>query len=73
LLDDRQRGIKNQILKLLETTGAQRINFGDMGKITYNEDKNKNRTLLLNTKSIMPLKDRAEQEFNKLNFDLKNL
>ena len=73
LLDDRQRGIKNQILKLLETTGAQRINFGDMGKITYNEDKNKNRTLLLNTKSIMPLKDRAEQEFSKLNFDLKNL
>lgn len=71
IMDDRQRGIKNQVLKLLETTGAQSIKFGDLGRITYNEDKNKSRTLLFNTKSILPLKEKAEQEVSKIDFNLK--
>jgi hypothetical protein len=71
LLDDKQRGIKNRILKILETSGAQKIDFGGMGKITFNADKNGNRTLRVDTKPLMPLQDRADKEYLKIDFNLK--
>lgn len=70
-LDDRQRGFKNTIMDLFVKTGAQEINFGGMGKITYYPDKNGDRSLKVLTKPLMPLKDRAEKEYEKIDFNLK--
>jgi hypothetical protein len=71
LLDDKQRGFKNKILKILETTGSQQINFGDMGRISYLPNKNDDRTLRVDTKPIFPIKEVAENEYAKINFNLK--
>jgi hypothetical protein len=70
-LDDKQRGFKNNIMKLFTDTGAQEIDFGGMGKITYRPDKNGDRSLKVLTKPLMPLKNRAESEYNKIDFNLK--
>ncbi len=71
LLDEKQTGIKNRILKQLAEAEATMISFGEAGKITFNENKNKQRTLLINTKSLYDIKGRVETEFGKLNLSLK--
>ncbi len=69
LLDSKQVYIKNKLMKLLESTGAQEISFDALGKVTYAADKNGKRTLRVATK-ISPQKSQVEEEFNKLNLKL---
>jgi len=71
LLDEKQTGIKNRILKLLTDTGATKISFGEAGQITFNENKNKQRTLLINTKALYDIKGITQTEFDKLDFTIK--
>lgn len=73
LLDEKQTGIKNRFLKTLEATGAAEITFDALGKITFNADKNGKRTLRIDTKSLYPIKQKAEDEFNKIDFNLNPL
>lgn len=74
LLEQDQQGVQNKCLKLLETTGAEEIDFDALGKITYYANKNKVRTLRIDgVKSLYPIKQKAEDEFNKIDFNLNPL
>jgi len=66
LLEDKQRYVKNKILKILEATGAEIIDFEALGKITYAANKNGNRTLRIDTKSLCAMNKKCEDEFSKL-------
>jgi hypothetical protein len=71
LIEAQQQGYKNQFMQIFETGGYSEINFGSAGKITYEPDKNGKRAMRVPVTSSAPMNPRAEEEFNKLNFELQ--
>jgi hypothetical protein len=70
-LKKKQQGYKNNFIKILGMGGFNQIDFDPYGKITYFENKNGNRTMLVKTKPLISLDKRSEEEFNKLNLEVK--
>lgn len=70
LIGDKRTFIQNKLMKVLEMSGAEEINFDALGKVTYLPNKNGVRSLRFSLKTINPPKELAEQEFKKLNFKL---
>jgi putative phage-type endonuclease len=69
LIDDERTGIKNILVKDLTTAGAEVIDFGRLGNITWSERKGaKNRTFN-NFIKEKPDEEILKREFAKLNLD----
>jgi hypothetical protein len=69
MIEDKRTGIQNQLMKVLETTGAEEISFDSLGKVTYKANKNKVRSLRYDLK-MKPSKSKAEEHFQNLVFNL---
>ena len=69
LIDSERTGIKNQFVKQLTLRGAEMIDFGRLGNITWDERKGaKNRTFNNRIKE-KPTEDQLMAEFKKLNLN----
>ena len=69
MIDGIRTGIQNKIFKLISQTGAEKIDFGAYGYVTYKPDKNGKKSLRKYL-TFKPSKELAEEEFKKLNFKL---
>ena len=68
-IDDERTGIKNILLRDLGQAGAEVIDFGKLGNITWSERKgSKNRTFSVRIKEN-PTEDQVENEFKKINLN----
>ena len=68
-MDEERTGIKNQLLQVLGKYGAEVIDFGRLGNVTWSERKgSKNRTFTIRIKEG-PTEDQVERQFLRLDFD----
>jgi putative phage-type endonuclease len=68
-LDEEKTGIKNHLLKTMNVFGAEVLDFGKLGSVSWSERKGaKNRTFSVRIKEV-PTEDQVENEFQKLKLD----
>jgi hypothetical protein len=67
LLEEKRRGVQNDVLHFLEQTGAAEINFDALGKITYRPNKNGVRSIRFDL-PVKPPKEFIDNQFNQLQF-----
>jgi len=69
IIDDERTGIKNQFVKELTLKGAEMVDFGKLGSVTWSERKGaKNRTFS-NRIREKPLEDQLIEEFKKIDLE----
>jgi putative phage-type endonuclease len=69
VIDDERTGIKNVFVKQLTLVGAEQVDFGKLGTISWDERKGSKNRVFSNRIKEKPSDDRVMKEFKKLNLD----
>ncbi|MCE5225241.1 MAG: YqaJ viral recombinase family protein [Porphyromonadaceae bacterium] len=69
LIDDARNGLKNQMVKAMAEHGAEMIDFGRVGSVTWSERKGSKSRTLTNRIKEKPSEDQLLTEFNKIDLD----